>query len=469
MPTGNKKVKGGGALVAGDSVLWALRGNNTREFWMYVPYGTGSPPGTYVPTPPGGIEEQVAESERAQAPRWSPDGKFIAYVRPADGGFDQVFAAYAMDSAAEIQMTDIEGNCSGPVWNASTFQVAFEYGLAGDSWSRIGVASLGGESLMTVSGSLADCRNPEWSADGQAIFFESDDSQGFSQVWIASADGDSQAQITASAMDHELPKVYNKDTLVFQGTDSTGFSQVYLWDGSNQQEVQLTSAERSHENPSVATKTGLIAYQTPDACDNSQIAVIPVSGGNETYVTNDEYEFESPSIAQDASLIYCLRRDAEGSVLCQVDPNGSGYVTITDGCAERESPDCLPIAAGITDSTTGATFLAAAYVREDGIHRTSYSSSGGGMSVGRRLLGLDALGPNPMRGFTTLQWSLLAPAKAEVRLFDITGRARTTYVSGLMPAGRYRTKLDVRNLARGIYILRLKAGTEKRTYKLVID
>ena len=91
------------------------------------------------------------------------------------------------------------------------------------------------------------------------------------------------------------------------------------------------------------------------------------------------------------------------------------------------------------------------------------------MSVGQHVLGFEALGPNPMRGFTTLQWSLLAPAKAEVRLFDITGRARTTYVSGFMPAGSYRTRLDVRNLARGIYILRLKAGTEKKTYKLIVD
>ena len=178
---------------------------------------------------------------------------------------------------------------------------------------------LGSESLVTVSGSLTDCRNPEWSSNGQTIFFESNDSLGFSQIWIASADGNSHAQLTTSAMDHELPKVYNQDTLIFQGTDSTGYSQIYLWDCQGQQEVQLTSGERSHENPSVATKPGLIAYQTPNAYDNSQIAVIPVSGGEEAYVTNDDYDFESPSIAQDASVIYCLRRD-ERAAFCAGGP-----------------------------------------------------------------------------------------------------------------------------------------------------
>jgi hypothetical protein len=34
---GGKRVKGGGALKAGDDVLWALKGNNTWEFYKYVP------------------------------------------------------------------------------------------------------------------------------------------------------------------------------------------------------------------------------------------------------------------------------------------------------------------------------------------------------------------------------------------------------------------------------------------------
>ena len=120
MPTGPKKVKGGGRLVSGDGVLWAFRGNNTREFFAYGPTGTAELPGTYDPVAAGANEVQVAESERAQAPRWSPDGKFIAYVRPDDGGFDQIFAAFALCTLPELQITDIEGDCSCPVWNAST-------------------------------------------------------------------------------------------------------------------------------------------------------------------------------------------------------------------------------------------------------------------------------------------------------------------------------------------------------------
>jgi len=40
MPTLGRKVKGGGALVAApeDYVLYALRGNNTLEFWKYLPF-----------------------------------------------------------------------------------------------------------------------------------------------------------------------------------------------------------------------------------------------------------------------------------------------------------------------------------------------------------------------------------------------------------------------------------------------
>jgi hypothetical protein len=34
---GGKKVKGGGALTTDGNVLWALKGNNTSEFYKYVP------------------------------------------------------------------------------------------------------------------------------------------------------------------------------------------------------------------------------------------------------------------------------------------------------------------------------------------------------------------------------------------------------------------------------------------------
>jgi len=46
MTAGTKRVKGGGALVAASAVnvLFAFRGNNTREFWQYGPIGTFSYP-----------------------------------------------------------------------------------------------------------------------------------------------------------------------------------------------------------------------------------------------------------------------------------------------------------------------------------------------------------------------------------------------------------------------------------------
>jgi 5-hydroxyisourate hydrolase-like protein (transthyretin family) len=68
-----------------------------------------------------------------------------------------------------------------------------------------------------------------------------------------------------------------------------------------------------------------------------------------------------------------------------------------------------------------------------------------------------------------LFWSLRAPVRVQIRLFDVTGRSVRTFVDGTTPAGSYRTQLDTRRLAHGIYVLKIKAGDYRKAYKLVLE
>jgi hypothetical protein len=58
--------------------------------------------------------------------------------------------------------------------------------------------------------------------------------------------------------------------------------------------------------------------------------------------------------------------------------------------------------------------------------------------------------------------------RAQLRLFDITGRHVVTLNEGYLPAGNHEVRWNPDGLAMGTYIVTLDAGGERRTAKLVV-
>ncbi len=76
--------------------------------------------------------------------------------------------------------------------------------------------------------------------------------------------------------------------------------------------------------------------------------------------------------------------------------------------------------------------------------------------------------PNPARGATTLRWGLPAAGRADVRVYDLLGREVARLVDDQpAEAGWHETRWDAQ-VASGVYIVRLRAGDEMRTRRLVV-
>lgn len=75
--------------------------------------------------------------------------------------------------------------------------------------------------------------------------------------------------------------------------------------------------------------------------------------------------------------------------------------------------------------------------------------------------------PNPARGSTRIEFSLPAAGPASLRVFDVQGRLVRTLVEGVRPAGRHQVTLDGRDLAAGVYLVRLEAGATTTQRKLL--
>jgi len=77
--------------------------------------------------------------------------------------------------------------------------------------------------------------------------------------------------------------------------------------------------------------------------------------------------------------------------------------------------------------------------------------------------------PNPFNPTTTIEFSIPSLSNVDVTIFDLLGRQMTTLVHESKQAGRYRLQWNAGDLASGVYVCRLQAGsfTETRTLVLV--
>jgi hypothetical protein len=91
----------------------------------------------------------------------------------------------------------------------------------------------------------------------------------------------------------------------------------------------------------------------------------------------------------------------------------------------------------------------------------------GGGAVQREGFALNAL-PNPAQGRTEVRFLLPRAAKVSLEVYDLAGRRVQSLAQGLREAGSYSQTWDGRNSPAGVYFVRLSAGGESLTQRLVL-
>ena len=76
--------------------------------------------------------------------------------------------------------------------------------------------------------------------------------------------------------------------------------------------------------------------------------------------------------------------------------------------------------------------------------------------------------PNPFNPSTVVRWQLAVGGQTSVKVYDLLGREVAVLIDGAMPAGRHEAVFDGRGLASGVYLVRLQAGGEVFTRKMML-
>ncbi len=76
--------------------------------------------------------------------------------------------------------------------------------------------------------------------------------------------------------------------------------------------------------------------------------------------------------------------------------------------------------------------------------------------------------PNPFNPNTQIPFALTQAGQVDLKVYDVSGRAVRTLVSGVQPAGRHQVNFDAAKLPSGTYVYRLKTPSGVQTRKMTL-
>jgi Tol biopolymer transport system component len=175
-------------------------------------------------------------------PRWSPDGRQIAFVSWRDGNWE----IYLMNSggSAVTRLTDDPASDLGPRWSPDGQRIVFYSDRDGNQ--EIYLMAADGSGQVNVSNNPARDRVADWSPDGEWIAFSSDRG-GDEDVYLMKQDGSEVINLTRNpAKDYAPSWSPDGQRIVFESDRRLeGNADIYVMDADGSGVVRLTDYPQS--------------------------------------------------------------------------------------------------------------------------------------------------------------------------------------------------------------------------------
>jgi Tol biopolymer transport system component len=175
------------------------------------------------------------------APRWSPDGSTIAFLRFGKSGVAGLYTV-AVDGT---RLRRLEGRASSPAWSPDGSRIAYFSGIRPSTIYLIEPDGNGRTRLAEQAGEVGALA---WSPDGRRIAFEAHRPRSGWDISVAAVDGGGRRRLTHHRGDEVSPvwspdgtKIAYERSNVFGPVDNTGTYDVYLANADGSGTVRLTS------------------------------------------------------------------------------------------------------------------------------------------------------------------------------------------------------------------------------------
>ncbi|MDX1419500.1 MAG: endonuclease/exonuclease/phosphatase family protein [Rubricoccaceae bacterium] len=187
------------------------------------------------------------------------------------------------------------------------------------------------------------------------------------------------------------------------------------------------------------------------------------------FLADDDYAFltepfDQPGDSDDENTYCAFYDDCEGSFASVID-----HIILSQNVV----PDYLDGSVGrytaLLDAfdAFGGEFVDTTSDHLPVFAQFSYSAVANEPDVAGRVFGLGAPYPNPFTDAATLSYTLDRTGPVRLELFDALGRRMSVIEDEARPAGTYRVRFNGDALPPGLYVVRLTAGDQVATRRLV--
>jgi hypothetical protein len=350
-------------------------------------------------------------------PKWSPDGRKIAFMSKRDGNFE-IYSMNA-DGTGQTRLTNNPAADGFPAWSPDGTKIAFVSGdLRNTTTFEIYVMNADGSNRTRLTiDSLID-GVPTWSPDGTKIVFMSGAGSLFDlnsfEVFVMNANGSNRTRLTNNTVMDGQPS-YSPDgtKILFSSGDAfnTAGIEIYLMNADGTNKTQLTNNSVTDGFPAWSPDGAKIVFASgiprsnpfnPFDETNVDLYVMNANGTNRTQLTNnsvlDWFPDWQPGTAGDPSTVQFSSSnygvgEGAGSATITVTRSGdtSGMSTVdfvtSDGTASQMKDyevvsGTLSFAAGETSKTFSVLITDDLYVEGNETITLNLSNPVGGTISG---------------------------------------------------------------------------------------
>jgi Tol biopolymer transport system component len=205
--------------------------------FVFAGLSAGRPILTIVDVESGRTEREIkiADVDEVVNPAWSPDGRQIAFSG-LTGGFNDLFV-YDLEANALRRLTNDPYAELDPAWSPDGRQIAVSTDRFTTDLAKLAAGHLRLAVIDVASGSMRELGgytdakniNPQWTADGRALYFLSD-RQGITNVYRLDVASGTTAQLTnllsgATGITELSPAMsYGGGRLIFSAYENDGYN-----------------------------------------------------------------------------------------------------------------------------------------------------------------------------------------------------------------------------------------------------
>jgi dipeptidyl aminopeptidase/acylaminoacyl peptidase len=249
-----------------------------------------------------------SEAKSFGSPRWSPDGKRLAYVSALEGS-PQLYVRW-MDSGQTALLTNLVEAPNAIAWSPDGRTIAFTQLVAAEREPLAKPPSKPEGAQWAPPVKVID--SVVYRADGAGYL-----KSGYQHIFIVSADGGTPRQLTDGNFNHEGPLSFTPDgrQIVFSANRGPDWerdpqeSNVFSIDIATQKLTQLTERKGPDNSPVASPDGRKIAYLGYDdeyqGYQVTHLYVMDADGGNQRQVTGTfDRDIADPQWAADSRGVY---------------------------------------------------------------------------------------------------------------------------------------------------------------------